>query len=77
MEEEINSANVDLKIVLSENGIKLQEDFLTVVSVLPAQLLGFFKSLDLGLKPDYPSDSGMIHRVVQGVNVYPYNNGKE
>ncbi len=56
MEEEINSANVDLKIVLSENGIKLQEDFLTVVSVLPAQLLGFFKSLDLGLKPDYPSD---------------------
>jgi tagatose-6-phosphate ketose/aldose isomerase len=76
MEEEINSANIDLRIVLSDNGKKLQEDFLTVVSVLPAQLLGFFKSLDLGLKPDYPSDSGMIHRVVQGVNVYPYNNGK-
>lgn len=76
MEEEINSINIDLKIVLSENGKKLQEDFLSVVSVLPAQLLGLFKSLDLGLKPDYPSDSGMIHRVVQGVYVYPYNNGK-
>lgn len=77
MEEDIDSANVDLRIVLSENGRKIQEEFLPVVSVLPAQLLGFFKSLDLGLKPDTPSESGMIHRVVQGVNIYPYNNGKE
>lgn len=77
MEENIDSVNVDLRIVLSENGKKIQEEFLTVVSVLPAQLLGFFKSINLGLKPDAPSESGMIHRVVQGVNIYPYNNGKE
>jgi tagatose-6-phosphate ketose/aldose isomerase len=77
MEEDIDSISVDLKIVLSENGKKIHEDFLTVVSVLPAQLLGFFKSLNLGLKPDNPSESGMIHRVVQGVNIYPYNNGNE
>lgn len=77
MEEDINATNVDLKIVLSENGKKMQEEFLTVVSVLPAQLLGFYKSINLGLKPDAPSESGMIHRVVQGVNIYPYNNGKE
>jgi tagatose-6-phosphate ketose/aldose isomerase len=77
MEENIDSVNADLKIVLSENGKQLQEDFLTIVSVLPAQLLGLYKSINLGLNPDSPSDSGMIHRVVQGVNIYPYNNGNE
>ncbi len=77
MEEEMDVSNVDLKIILSENGKKLQEDFLPIVSVLPAQLLGFFKSIDLGLKPDSPSDSGMIHRVVQGVKIYPYKNFKK
>lgn len=76
MEENIDSLNVDLRIVLSENGRQLQEDFLTVVSVLPAQLLGFYKSMNLGLNPDSPSESGKIHRVVQGVNIYPYPNGK-
>jgi tagatose-6-phosphate ketose/aldose isomerase len=76
MEENIDSINADLKIVLSENGRQLQEDFLTVVSVLPAQLLGLYKSINLGLNPDSPSESGMIHRVVQGVNIYPYRNGK-
>ena len=73
MENEIDTTNVDLKIILSENGKKLHEDFLPVVSVLPAQLLGLFKSINLGLKPDSPSESGMIHRVVQGVKTYTYN----
>jgi len=75
MEDNLNLPKLDLKILLSENGIKIQEDFLTVVSVLPAQLLGLYKSINLGLKPDTPSESGMIHRVVQGVNIYPYPNG--
>ena len=34
------------------------------------QLLGFFKSLDLGLNPDSPSISGNISRVVEGVTLY-------
>lgn len=77
MEQEIKVPGIDLQIVLSDNGKNIQEDFLTVVSVLPAQLLGFYKSLNLGLNPDSPSKSGMIHRVVQGVKIYPYNNGIE
>jgi len=75
MEDNLNLPKLDLKILFSENGKKIQEDFLTVVSVLPAQLLGLYKSINLGLKPDTPSESGMIHRVVQGVNIYPYPNG--
>lgn len=76
MEEDIVDADIDIKIVLSENGRQIHEDFLPVVSVLPAQLLGLFKSINLGLNPDSPSESGMIHRVVQGVNIYPYGNSK-
>jgi tagatose-6-phosphate ketose/aldose isomerase len=39
--------------------------------VLPAQIIGLFKSLELGLKPDNPSKSGTISRVVKGVTIYP------
>lgn len=38
--------------------------------VIVAQLLGFYKSLDLGLNPDAPSISGNISRVVEGVTIY-------
>jgi tagatose-6-phosphate ketose/aldose isomerase len=72
MEENITEMNLDLKIVLSGNGIRLDEEFLAICSVLPAQVLGFFKSLQYGLKPDNPSASGAITRVVQGVQIYPY-----
>lgn len=77
MEQEIKVPGMDLQIILSDNGKNIQEDFMSVVSVLPAQLLGFYKSLNLGLNPDSPSKSGMIHRVVQGVKVYQYSNGKK
>lgn len=49
-----------------------------IFAVLPAQLLGFYKSLQLGLHPDRPSVNGAISRVVKGVMVYEYhrNQGK-
>ncbi len=72
MENDIDNIDFDLKMQLSCNSSKIDETFLTVASVLPAQILGFFKSLNLGLKPDTPSESGMITRVVQGVKIYPY-----
>ncbi len=66
-----------MKIIFSDGDDSIDEEFLTIASVLFAQTLSFYKSLDLGLKPDSPSASGMIHRVVQGVKLYEYNgNGK-
>ncbi len=53
----------------AENNIAA--DFLPLCSILPAQILGFYKSLQNGLMPDAPSISGAISRVVQGVNIYP------
>lgn len=58
--------NIDLKY-------DRQEDDLSVVSaVLVGQLLGLYKSLQLGLDPDNPSRTGAISRVVEGVIIYDY-----
>jgi tagatose-6-phosphate ketose/aldose isomerase len=51
---------------------KIPDDYFSVCSVIPAQMLGFFKSIALGLVPDSPSQNGGIHRIVQGVTIYPY-----
>lgn len=49
------------------------DDELNIVpATLVGQLLGMYKSLDLGLDPDKPSKSGAISRVVEGVTIYPY-----
>jgi tagatose-6-phosphate ketose/aldose isomerase len=63
---------LDLTIALSSDQEKLEEDFLSICSVVPAQMLGFYKSLRLGLRPDSPSVNGTITRVVEGVNIYPF-----
>jgi len=61
---------LDKEICFSETKSGIDEEFLAVCSVLPAQILGLFKSLELGLKPDNPSISGAISRVVEGVIIY-------
>jgi tagatose-6-phosphate ketose/aldose isomerase len=71
-EHEVDGLEFDLEIKLSDTGNQLDEDFLTVCDILPAQLLGLYKSLSLGLKPDSPSDSGAISRVVEDVTIYKY-----
>lgn len=38
--------------------------------MLVGQLNGFFKSIQIGHKPDSPSESGTINRVVSGVEIY-------
>lgn len=73
IENNIDGLELDSKIILSETEDKLEEEFLAIVSVLPAQTLAFYKSLNLGLKPDSPSESGVISRVVHGVITYKYD----
>lgn len=73
MEAPKPSVALDKTIVFGEKNL-LDEDLLSVCSVVPAQMLGFFKSIELGLHPDTPSESGAISRVVQGVTIYPLIN---
>jgi tagatose-6-phosphate ketose/aldose isomerase len=69
-EKALDDLKLDFHFNFSSNGINVQEDFLAITSVVPAQLLSFFKSLQLGLKPDAPSTTGAITRVVEGVHIY-------
>jgi len=71
-ETKIDDIELDLNIYFTENHDELPEPLLAILHVLPAQVMGFYKSLFLGLKPDTPSLSGTITRVVQGVNIYPF-----
>ena len=73
MESSPEGGNVpaDLSVTFSDSDdINVDEDFLTVCSILPAQIIGFFKSRNFGLSPDSPSQRGAIHRIVQGVKIY-------
>lgn len=69
---DINEFNFDLAIKFPDSAGKhgIPEDFLSVFYILPAQIIGFYKSVSLGLSPDSPSDNGSISRVVQGVKIY-------
>jgi tagatose-6-phosphate ketose/aldose isomerase len=69
-ERPLAGITLDKEICFAETQSGIDEDFLAVCSVLPAQILGLFKSLELGLKPDNPSVSGAISRVVEGVIIY-------
>jgi len=71
-ENRIEECKVNTSLILSENDYRLEDEFLTVCNILPGQLLGFYKSLSLGLKPDNPSVSGAITRVVEDVTIYNY-----
>jgi tagatose-6-phosphate ketose/aldose isomerase len=71
-ESPITGFEFNLEIRLSDSENQLDEELLTVCDILPGQLLGFFKSLVLGLKPDTPSESGAISRVVENVKIYQY-----
>lgn len=72
IESENDHPGVDLLIKLSHPTAKLDEDFLAVCSVIPAQLIGFYSCMKFGLSPDNPSQNGSITRIVEGVNIYPY-----
>lgn len=48
----------------------MPECYSCVSYIFVAQLLGMYKSMDLGLCPDTPSVSGNISRVVEGVILY-------
>jgi len=48
-----------------------------VMDVTIAQILALFKSLNLGLKPDRPSENDVITRVVKGVKIYNYEKYRE
>ena len=67
---EIHDFEPTLEICYRGNSDIMDISYLCIAHVVFAQLLGFYKSVALGLDPDSPSVSGTISRVVEGVNIY-------
>jgi tagatose-6-phosphate ketose/aldose isomerase len=70
-ESPLEEDGLDLNLYFADDEGSIEEEFLSVCSVLPAQLIGFFKAIHLGLKPDNSAENGTITRVVEGVIIYP------
>lgn len=71
--EQANGLNLDQKIVFDLDEVQKKSDYHLLLYVIPAQIIGYYKSLDLGLNPDSPSQNNAISRVVKGVTIYPLN----
>jgi tagatose-6-phosphate ketose/aldose isomerase len=69
-ESRFNELPLDHFLYFSDDKVHLADEYFCIACILPAQLLGFFKSWNLGLSPDSPSTSGAISRVVEGVKIY-------
>ena len=59
----------DLSVVIGVPA-EVKRCYKSVSYIFVAQLLGFYKALDLKRSPDNPSVSGNISRVVEGVTIY-------
>jgi tagatose-6-phosphate ketose/aldose isomerase len=68
-EPKIEGDYFDLSVVIGAP-TKEHRYYSCVSYVVASQLLGMFKSIDMGLSPDAPSVSGNISRVVEGVIIY-------
>ncbi|MCW4019747.1 MAG: SIS domain-containing protein [Candidatus Bathyarchaeota archaeon] len=63
--------NVDHALEFDKDGtFNIPDFYRPMMDVTVGQLLGLFKSLGLGLRPDNPSERGIISRVVKGVKIY-------
>jgi len=70
-ESEISPLESDYSIILNDSS-EIDDDLWSIICSLPAQIIGFYKSLALSYNPDNPSPNRMISRVVEGVTIYDY-----
>ncbi|WP_205123396.1 SIS domain-containing protein [Maribacter aurantiacus] len=68
---EYDIPSVDELIVLGDvkSGV-IEDEYLAVLYIVLGQLLAFYTSLNFKLRPDSPSETGAISRVVKGVKIY-------
>ena len=69
-EEQAKELELDQKIVFNIDAKSKISAYTSILYVLPSQILGLYKSIDLGLNPDTPSRKNVISRVVRGFTIY-------
>lgn len=58
------------KVLTPGIDVSIPDSYRPVLDILFGQLLGLYTSVHHGLKPDHPSPSGAISRVVQNIGIY-------
>ncbi|WP_419213591.1 SIS domain-containing protein [Maribacter sp. X9] len=66
----LDTPSVDELIVLDGGAKVIEDEYLSVCYIVLGQMLAFYTSLNLKLRPDSPSETGAISRVVKGVKIY-------
>ena len=61
--------NTDYTVTIEKESY-IDDNLWAIACTLPAQIIGFYKSLALNYDPDNPSPDGTISRVVEGVTIY-------
>lgn len=67
---ELPGVQLDWVVKAAHPAALKDNEYACIPYVLVGQLLGYYKSENLGLNPDEPSVSGNISRVVEGVKIY-------
>jgi tagatose-6-phosphate ketose/aldose isomerase len=49
---------------------RIDDAYRPAVDVIFGQMLGLFSSIELGMRPDSPSPTGVISRVVEAFSIY-------
>lgn len=69
-DSELASCADDIVEVQPRGKNKIPDALRAPIDNIFGQMLGLFKSMNLGYSPDSPSKTGVINRVVQGIKVY-------
>ncbi|MEG2938096.1 MAG: tagatose-6-phosphate ketose isomerase, partial [Vagococcus sp.] len=56
--------------IILTNELELTDGFLALPFVMIAQIVSLLTSIKVGNKPDTPSPTGTVNRVVQGVTIH-------
>ncbi len=66
-------------VIIECSGLsEIADDDSTLIHVIVGQMLAFFRCLEQGLRPDSPSENGVINRVVQSFKLHlPHNVARE
>jgi len=66
-------------VIIECSGLSdIADDDSTLIHVIVGQMLAFFRCLEQGLRPDSPSENGVINRVVQSFKLHlPHNVARE
>jgi tagatose-6-phosphate ketose/aldose isomerase len=59
-------------LIPEQENIYLEDHLIALNYLIVGQLFALFNSIHLGVTPDNPSPTGMVNRVVKGVNIYNF-----